>query len=42
MLAPVPQDLCWEVVYGQSPIQVRHSYERQAGRDERGETVEKL
>lgn len=33
MLAPVPQDLCWQVVYGKSPFQVRHSYERQAGKD---------
>lgn len=35
VLATVPQDLCREVVYGQSPFKVRHSYERQAGKDKR-------
>lgn len=32
MLTPVPQDLCGEVVYSQSSLQVRHSYERKTGR----------
>lgn len=33
MLAPVSQDLWRQVVYGQSPFQVRHGYERQAAQD---------
>lgn len=35
VLAPVPQDACRQVVYGQSPFKVRHSYERQTGKDKR-------
>ncbi len=42
VLAPVPQDLCWEVIYGQSPIQVCHGYERQAGNNKREETFKKI
>lgn len=33
MLAPVSQDLWRQVVYSQSPLQIRHSYERQAAQD---------
>lgn len=40
MLAPVPQDLSGEVIYGQSPVQVRHGNERQAGKDKRDETFD--
>lgn len=32
LLASVPQDMCRQVVYGQSPFKVRHSYERQTGK----------
>lgn len=38
MLAPVSQDLWWQVVYSQSPLQVRHSYERQAAQDNTGKS----
>lgn len=32
VLASVPQDVCRQVVYGQGPFKVRHSYERQTGK----------
>lgn len=40
MLAPVPQDLCRQVVDGQSPFQVRHGYEGQAGNDRTDDTFQ--
>lgn len=42
MLTPVPQDLCGEVVYGQSSLQVRHSYERKTGRRKKDGTKKKV
>lgn len=42
MLTPVPQDLCGEVVYGQSSLQVRHSYERKTGRRQKDGTKKKV
>lgn len=38
--AAVPQGLRREIIYGQSPVQVRDSNERQAGKGDKGETVE--
>ena len=38
VLAPVPQDLGGDVVNGQSPVQVRHRDEREAGHNRRHET----
>lgn len=38
--ASVPQGLRGEIVYGQSPVQVRDSDERQAGKGDNSETVE--
>lgn len=38
--ASVPQGLRGEIIYGQSPVQVRDSNERQAGKGDKGETVE--
>lgn len=38
--ASVPQGLRGEIIYDQSPIQVRDSDERQAGKGDKGETVE--